>query len=70
MVRNISAATILKIPNERFNKCVVTLSNPIAELGYEAPFEIVFFQIKTSSDEYERAQEALKKKAKKPYPTQ
>ncbi len=57
------------MPKERFNKCVVTLSNPIKDFGYEAPFEIVSFQIYTSKDEYERAQEALKKKAKKPYPT-
>lgn len=46
--KNIHAANKLKMPNERFNKCVVTLSNPILEFGYEAPFEIVFFQIKTS----------------------
>ena len=57
------------MPKERFNKCVVTLSNPIQEFGYEAPFEIVYFQMFTSKVEYERAQEALKKKAKKPYPS-
>ena len=48
MIRNISAAANYKMPKEKINKCVVILSNPFLVLDYEAPFEIVFFQIKTS----------------------
>ena len=49
---------------------MITLSNKFADLGYEAPFEIVYFQIKTGKDDYLKAEEAIKKKGKKPYPTQ
>ena len=52
LIKNIIAADKLQRPNERFNKCVVTLSNPILEFGYEAPFEIVYFQIYASKEEY------------------
>jgi len=60
----------LKIPHEKFNICLVTISNTYEDLGYESPFEIVYFQLKATKEDYEKAQEAQKKKAKKPYPSQ
>jgi len=58
------------MPNEKFNVCILTIQNCYEDLGYESPFEIVYFQLKATKADYEKALEAQKKKAKKPYPSQ
>ena len=68
--KTIKAEQALKMPKEKFNTCILTIKNTYYEIGYEADFEVVYFQLKATKDDYDKALEALKKKAKKPYPTQ